>query len=408
MQLHFLALLRLVLPVSLLILAYLFRGYFGELSPEMQIVVNNMPYLTCIAAVLMAVQFRRVRILLAALGVAALYWLIQTQLQVSLSDPAARSVYLGISICLPVLSLFLFVIPERGIWNIHGLITVVAFATLAAAAFYSPSWFPALTKALDVQILSRSSGGYLLPNVITVMLAAIIALGLFLLCLRNNDSEAALVACLLALILTLQLLHLDYISVAMCAAAGVCLVYGLLLSSHAMAYRDDLTGLLGRRALNERLKSLGRNYSIAMVDVDHFKKFNDKFGHDVGDQVLRLVASRLKQVSGGTSYRYGGEEFVIVFPRKEVEQCLEPLESLRAAIADYEMSLRDSKMRPKKAARGSQKRGATRVACGHVSVTVSIGVSQRCDESEDAMAVLKVADKNLYRAKRGGRNKITS
>ena len=408
MQLHFLALLRLVLPVSLLILAYLFRGYFGELSPEMQILVNNMPYLTCIAAVLMAVQFRRARMLLAALGVAALYWLIQSQLQVSLSDPAARSVYLGVSVSLPLLSLFLLAVPERGIWNIHGLITVLAFAALAAAAFYSPSWFPAMSESLDAQVLSRSSGGYLLPNVITIMLLALIFLALFLLCLRNNDSEAALTSCLLALFLTLQLLHLDYISVAMCTAAGVCLVYGLLLSSHAMAYRDDLTGLLGRRALNERLKSLGRSYSIAMVDVDHFKKFNDKFGHDVGDQVLRLVASRLKQVSGGTSYRYGGEEFAIVFPRKGVEECLESLESLRVSIADYEMSLRDSKMRPKKTSRGSEKRGATRVACGHVSVTVSIGVAQRSDESEDAMSVLKVADKNLYRAKRGGRNRIAS
>ncbi|MFK8050510.1 MAG: diguanylate cyclase [Halioglobus sp.] len=408
MQLHFLALLRLVIPVSLVILAYVFREYLAGLSTEMRILVSNMPYLTCIAAVFMAFQFRRVRMLLAAVAVAALYWLIQSELQVSLSDANARGIFLGVSVSLPILALFLFAVPERGIWNIHGLITVIVFSALAIACFYLPIWLPALSESLDAQIHSRSSGGYLLPNVIALMSLAVILFATFLLSLRNNDSEAALTACVLALFLTLQFLHLDYISIALCTAAGVCLVYGLLLSSHAMAYRDDLTGLFGRRALNERLKSLGRHYSIAMVDVDHFKKFNDKFGHDVGDQVLRLVASRIKQVAGGTAYRYGGEEFALVFPRKEAEQCLEPLELLRTSIADYEMSLRDSKLRPKKTSRGTQKRGATRVACGHVSVTVSIGVAERCEESDDAMSVLKKADKNLYRAKRGGRNRIAS
>ncbi len=256
MQLHFLALLRLVVPVTLLVLACFFREYFGELSQEMRILINNMPYLTCIAAILMAVQFRRARMLLAAVGVAVLYWLIQNHLQVSLADSSARGVFVGVSIALPLLALFLLAVPERGIWNIHGLVSVAAFSILAIAAFYSPTWLPAVSTSLDAQILSRSSGGYLLPNVVTLMLMAVIFLALFLLCLRNNDSEAALAACLLALFLTLQFLHLDYISVALCTAAGLCLVYGLLLSSHAMAYRDDLTGLPGRRALNERLKSL--------------------------------------------------------------------------------------------------------------------------------------------------------
>jgi diguanylate cyclase (GGDEF)-like protein len=238
------------------------------------------------------------------------------------------------------------------------------------------------------------------------MTGSVFLLGLVLLFLRNNDTEAALLATLLALYLALALLHLEFISVAMCTAAGLCLVYGLLRSSHAMAYRDDLTGLLGRRALNERMKSLGRRYSIAMLDVDHFKKFNDRHGHDVGDQVLKLVASRIKAVGGGTAYRYGGEEFCIVFPRKTAQECLGQLDLLRQSIADYQMSLRDSKLRPKKQQLGSEKRGATRVATGHVSVTISSGVAERSEESSDARAVIKVADQNLYRAKKAGRNRV--
>ena len=92
------------------------------------------------------------------------------------------------------------------------------------------------------------------------------------------------------------------------------LVAAVAHEAYQMAFRDELTGLPGRRALNERLQRLGRSYVIAMADVDHFKKFNDTHGHDVGDQVLRLVAAQLRKIGGGgKAYRYGGEEFTLVF-----------------------------------------------------------------------------------------------
>src|SRR2546425_6328967 len=75
-----------------------------------------------------------------------------------------------------------------------------------------------------------------------------------------------------------------------------------------MAYQDSLTGLPARRALNEALLRLGGHYTVAMLDVDHFKRINDHHGHDVGDQVLKMIAAKLAQVTGGgKAYRYGGE-----------------------------------------------------------------------------------------------------
>jgi diguanylate cyclase (GGDEF)-like protein len=405
-QLHFVALLRLAVPVSLVILAYWFRGSLGDLSEEARIVVNNMPYLTCMGAILMAHQFRRARLLLAALGVATLYWLIRNHLQVSLSEPHAYQAYMGASFCLPVLSLYLFLLPERGIWNIHGLMATAGFFAVGFICYSAPAWVPGLGFETAGNMALNPVSGHILPFAVTALIAAVMSLATVVLCLRNTDAEAALLAALLALYLAMALLHLEFISVAMCTAAGLCLVYGLLRSSFAMAYRDDLTGLLGRRALNERLKSLGRTYSIAMLDVDHFKKFNDKHGHDVGDQVLRLVSSRIKQVGGGTAYRYGGEEFSIVFPRKSVDDCIDHLDSLRKSIAGYEMSIRDSSYRPKKYKQGSHKRGATRIAGGHVSITISIGVAERSEDFTDASAVIRLADKNLYKAKRTGRNRV--
>jgi len=173
--------------------------------------------------------------------------------------------------------------------------------------------------------------------------------------------------------------------------------------AYQMAFRDELTGLPGRRALNERLQRLPRNYVIAMADVDHFKKFNDSHGHDVGDQVLRLVASQLRKIGGGgRAYRYGGEEFTLVFPGKTLEECLPHLEVVRQAVASYQMQLRDKDSRPRTERQGRQKRGAA--SASSVSVTISIGVAERQADQRNPQTVIKAADKALYSAKNAGRN----
>ena len=224
--------------------------------------------------------------------------------------------------------------------------------------------------------------------------------------LRNEETDAALLGVLATLFCALALLQLQDISIVMCVAAGICLVWGLLRSTHAMAYRDELTGLLGRRALGEHLDRLGRRYCIAMLDVDHFKKFNDTHGHDVGDEVLRMVSSHISMVGGGTAYRYGGEEFCVVFPRRSVQEAAAALDVVRERIAEYHMSIRDRDRRPVRSRDGASKRGATRLGSSHVSVTISAGVAQRSEELPKPDAVVMSADKMLYRAKKAGRNRV--
>ena len=181
------------------------------------------------------------------------------------------------------------------------------------------------------------------------------------------------------------------------------LVTAVAHEAYQMAFRDELTGLPGRRALNERLLRLGRQYVIAMTDVDHFKRFNDTHGHDVGDQVLRVVANQLRKVGGGgRAYRYGGEEFVVVFPGKTLEACLPHLEALRCGIEMYVLKLRDQEKRPKDDQVGRQNR--KRQGAGSVSVTISIGVAERQLSQRTTDEVLKAADKALYSAKSAGRN----
>jgi diguanylate cyclase (GGDEF)-like protein len=193
----------------------------------------------------------------------------------------------------------------------------------------------------------------------------------------------------------------------MSSLAMLMLVAAVAHEAYQMAFRDELTGLPGRRALNERLQRLGRDYVIAMVDVDHFKNFNDTHGHDVGDQVLRLVASQLRKVGGGgKAYRYGGEEFTLLFPGKSLEQCQPHLEAVRLAIEHYRMQLRDKQSRPRSDQQGKQRRGGK--GASEVSVTVSMGVAARQAEQRSPQAVIKAADKALYSAKAAGRNCIRS
>lgn len=176
----------------------------------------------------------------------------------------------------------------------------------------------------------------------------------------------------------------------------------ILVDSYLFAYRDELTTIPSRRALNQMALSLGRKYTVAMLDIDHFKKFNDTYGHDIGDQVLKLVASKLAQVKGGgKAFRYGGEEFTIVFSGKTPEQAIPLLEAVRQAVQDYKIVIRQPKRKTKKARSGKKNSDAKTV-----SVTISIGLAARASKLSFEQT-LKLADQALYRAKKAGRNNVS-
>lgn len=178
----------------------------------------------------------------------------------------------------------------------------------------------------------------------------------------------------------------------------------LVSVSYRMAYVDELTDLPGRRALNETLNKLGSKYVLAMLDVDHFKKFNDTYGHDAGDDVLRLLGNRLKSVTGGGKpFRYGGEEFTLVFAGMSLSEVSEHLEKLRENVANNKFTLRKQERRTKR----KRKRSSKKVSQRDVKVTISIGYAERNDKAKTPNQVLKLSDKALYKAKRKGRNCIS-
>lgn len=172
-------------------------------------------------------------------------------------------------------------------------------------------------------------------------------------------------------------------------AIGVMIFILLIRETYRLAFYDELTSMPGRRALIEDMAKLGRKYSLAMVDIDFFKKFNDTYGHDTGDEVLKMVASKLLAVTGGgKAYRYGGEEFTILFPSKDVDESFIHVDILRQNIANTPFIVRNKKKTKK------------------IYINISSGIVQNSSKDKDAFGVMKRADNALYKAKEAGRNKV--
>jgi len=186
-------------------------------------------------------------------------------------------------------------------------------------------------------------------------------------------------------------------------SAGLILVFTTIEASFSMAYIDELTGLPGRRSLEEMMLNLGKKYTIAMIDVDRFKKFNDTFGHETGDQVLKMIASQLGKLSGGArTFRYGGEEFTAIFAGKSLNNSIPHIEKFRKAVESRPFIVRDSERHR----RDANYRGKTKVLPrNQVKVTVSIGLASPAGFVTRPEKVMKEADRMLYHAKKAGRNR---
>jgi diguanylate cyclase (GGDEF)-like protein len=337
-------------------------------------------------------------------------------------DPfAADAVLAAIAIFIPLNFALMLALPERGVfhfrsyrWLLLILIEIILTAWVASAG-NSPLSGIAWRTVLAHWLFDLNPT----PLLGRLLFAAGVALAVGRIFERQSPLEIGLGASLLAFFMACTWIQAPGAFAVFYSASGLILLVSVLHESHHMAFRDELTSLPGRRLLEENLLAMGPAFTIAMVDIDHFKMVNDNHGHDVGDQVLRMIGARLADVKGsGRAYRYGGEEFAILFQDKTLEDALPHLEELRTTIENYELITRTAERRKsgrdredrrtKTGGDSDGKSGAVGkdVDSGPLSVTVSIGVAERNRRLHTPAAVLRAADDALYRAKQTGRNKV--
>ena len=383
--------------VSLLIGAFYGYQKYSQLPEPATIGITYLMVMLAIIVVGLSIRFSRSSMFFYVLLI------IVTYVVLSLGWVATDLGYGLFSAFIPLLLLILTVLPDRGIFSVKA---IPAYGILLGTAIFtmlvvntSPDW--ALTLVLS---------DWLPPQYFdwtgqsqTVLLISFAALYvMFTLCILNPSLHVAAGFGVLCMLISELHFGVDRRSLDVYGSAAllVCL-YAIMQETWRMAYLDELTGLAGRRALSDKFRSMSGLYTVAMLDVDHFKKFNDSYGHDAGDAVLRMIAGKLGKIAGGgLPYRYGGEEFAIIFTGKDSREAVRYLEALREAICSKPFVIR-------RASRRDHEKSARPVANNSVTVTASIGFAESRGGKSSPWDVLKQADQALYRAKGKGRNCVS-
>jgi len=446
----------LALPGGIVLLAagIVFNGAFGVIPPA---AIGFYYYAVFAAGILLALRFHSSRVLFVLLTLLLAHRALEFFSAGRIASVGPGFIALqAVTFLLPLNFIFFSLSGEQGA-------TLPALAPRLALLF-----FESVFVAVACRPGATTGPAFLRPSFLgsvswtriptLALLAFVAALTVLLLrfLLRGKPTESGLLWTLVATWLSFQAGGVGTVATAYLATAGLILVSSIIENSYLLAYHDELTTLPGRRAFNDAVFHLEEPYAVAAVDIDHFKKFNDTYGHDTGDQVLRLVAAKLAAVTGGgRAYRVGGEEFSILFPGKSVKEVLPHLESLRSAIEVSDFHLRGgpdrritatgersgspigpSRNRGKQESPGEDFHGLDRSAVDRrtrtrrtpasrsrarstrliptetanhrLSVTVSIGVAQPDARARSAEQVIQAADKALYRAKQAGRNRVES
>ena len=380
------------------------------------------PYVLAIVAAGLGMWFKRVRVLLMAAMLGGAHWVLHSY-PAGANDNNLLIVFAALAVLFPINAIAIAMMRDCSLWSLGVLsriLFVLAQVSIMAvlmgagdAARQNASMilhYRPLDKAIDYWTILPQPAILLFGIAIAVFIARAIY--------TRSAIDGGMTGALVAVGMSLHSAINSETASVILALGGVVLVIAVVQDTYRMAFIDELTSLPARRALMMDMDAQGSSYAVAMLDVDHFKKFNDTYGHDVGDQVLKLVASRMMQVrGGGKAYRYGGEEFTIMFPGKSLDHALVHLEKVRKSIAESHFRLRsDDRPKDKPGAgpnSGPKEKSGKKSSVSSsknkqdmVSVTISIGAAERKD-GQNPMESLKEADEALYRAKDGGRNRVS-
>src|SRR6266480_4633796 len=360
-------------PAAILVAAALAVAAGQTLPRSLSGLIGVGPYIVLLLGAAISAWFNRSRALIMLASLLAAYAGYNLASDLGPQSFALKAVLTAFAVLVPFNVLLALAFPERGVrqyrnyrWLLLGLAEILVVIWIAYAGRSSLSG-TAWRDVLDHWLLRSPPT----PIVARIMLVAAFAAALARTWPRRGPKELrkeprpldmGIAAALVAFFVGCEWATTPLAFGAFMSAAGVILLAAVLQESHRLAFRDELTNLPSRRALEERLTGLG------------------------------------------PTYRYGGEEFCVLFSDRTLEQALPHLEQLRKDIEDYRMAVRSGD-RPRERATGSRLR-ATRAPEKTLSVTVSIGAAERDDTLIRPTLVIRAADEALYRAKRAGRNRV--
>jgi len=395
-----------IVPLIGIFLVFIGMPYVSRFPPEVIDKIPYVPYLIFTGAIIMGVFFKRHRTTLIGLVIAIAYIALHNISVVTEFSAQHLVVLAMVNILLPLNVASLTSRRDQPILSVQSFIGSGAISLQLLGCYWLyQNYLPELTQWLlfTPEVLAQ-----LLPASIplSVLIAYIVSSIAMLGQIINKKTvfEVAFFGALLATALAFHTTMALPANAIFMLLAGILLIWGLAHNSYLIAYIDELTELPGRRAMNEEMARLRGKYAIAMLDIDHFKKFNDTYGHEVGDQVLRMVASKIGAVHGnGKPFRYGGEEFAVIFTGKDSKTSFPFLSNLRETVDSARLILRNQD-RP---ANKPENIPPRKISWQEVHVTISIGVANTNEEFNTAEEVLKAADEALYRSKEKGRNCIS-
>ncbi|CAA0105145.1 putative diguanylate cyclase DgcT [BD1-7 clade bacterium] len=402
--------LALLVPSLLLISSYVALSYIDLLAEQWQVLVLQAgPILGLLLASALSIQFSRTGYFFALLFVIVAS--IASDAGLGVVIPYQTPIYVVLFINLLIFS----GLEDRGLFSVHGILRLAVLGAETVLGVYfveHQQQFIDYFIALHPSVVALNSLTYSLGGLPWLIGVSVVAVCIQLLCLlfSSRVNQPIFLIAQVVLLLMISGVQSELWVPLLLIAFSTAVCFNVLRQSHDMAYRDELTALPSRRALNQLLLRVGRRYTVAMMDIDHFKKFNDTHGHDIGDEVLRMVASKIARVGGGGKpHRYGGEEFTIVFSGKSPAQVEFHLEALRETIANYSMVVRSKRTKEntkktKSDAKKGRRPNKDMSQYKTLSVTVSIGVAERTGTLKTTTQVVKAADEALYRAKKAGRN----
>lgn len=394
-----------ILPIVLLSSSYFFLPQLEKPFPQvLQLLLPYLPFIIFIIGMGLSWIFHHSRefnifLLLAIIYVSLNKYIWNPDLKVD-----AQMAYLLLVALIPINYLLNFLLKERGILNQFGIRRFVFLgAQLYCIAWFLEHPYPPLKDLLTIVYFNHDI--FSLTSITQPLVAAILISGLFMLFKLLQTSSilvSGMLSSLIAITTALHFYQQPQLASIFTIIAGLLIIISITINAYSLAYLDELTNLPSRRAMTQNISTLGKKYSIAMVDVDHFKKFNDKYGHDIGDQVLKKLASQLRQVRGGKAFRYGGEEFTIIFPNKTLSEAEMFCIDLCKKVENSPFMLRNKK-RPKIKKEQVKKKQRDAIP---LTITISIGLAERTNDLATSDEVIKQADKALYKAKKNGRNQV--